>query len=37
LNGPSGNKVSTAFDAEHHRITALVDDDPKGLELQLTY
>ena len=37
LNGPSGSKVSTAFDAEHHRITALVDDDPKGLELQLTY
>jgi alpha-glucosidase len=37
LNGPAGNKVSTAFDAEHHRITALVDDDAKGLELQLTY
>ncbi len=37
LNGPAGSKVSTAFDAEHHRITALVDDDAKGLELQLTY
>ena len=37
LNGPAGSKVSTAFDAEHHRITALVDDDAKGLELELTY
>jgi alpha-glucosidase len=37
LNGSTAAKVSTAFDAEHHRITALVDDDPKGLELQLTY
>ena len=37
LNGTAGSKVSTAFDAEHHRITALVDDDPKGLQLQLAY
>jgi alpha-glucosidase len=37
LSGGGANKVSTAFDAEHHRITALVDDDGKGLELQLTY
>jgi alpha-glucosidase len=37
LTGSTGSKLSTAFDAEHHRITALVDDDPKGLELQLTY
>ena len=26
-----------AFDALHHRITAVVPDDGKGLELQLTY
>jgi alpha-glucosidase len=37
LNASGSNKVSTAFDAEHHRITALVDDDTKGLELKLTY
>ena len=37
LNGTAGSRVSTAFDAEHHRITALVDDDPKGLQLQLAY
>ena len=29
--------ISTAFDAEHHRITALVPDTGNGLELQLTY
>jgi hypothetical protein len=29
--------VSTGFDAEHHRITALVPDDGKGLELRLAY
>jgi len=33
----SGVPISTNFDAEHHRVTALVSDDAKGLELQLTY
>ena len=35
--GGSSSPVSTNFDAEHHRVTALVNDDGKGLELQLTY
>ena len=35
--GGSSAPVSTGFDAEHHRLTALVNDDGKGLELQLTY
>jgi alpha-glucosidase len=30
-------QISTAYDAEHHRITALVPDPANGLELQLTY
>jgi alpha-glucosidase len=29
--------ISTNFDAEHHRVTALVADDAKGMQLQLTY
>ncbi len=29
--------LATGFDAEHHRVTTLVSDDGKGLELQLTY
>ena len=29
--------VTTNFDAEHHRVTALVNDDAKGLQLQLSY
>ncbi|HEY2859766.1 MAG TPA: TIM-barrel domain-containing protein [Terracidiphilus sp.] len=29
--------IPTGFDAEHHRITALVPDTGSGLELQLTY
>lgn len=29
--------ISTNFDADHHRVTTLVSDNPKGLELQLTY
>jgi alpha-glucosidase len=37
LNGSSAAQVSTVFDTEHHRITALVSDDEKGLELQLAY
>jgi alpha-glucosidase len=37
LNGASLTAVSTGFDTEHHRITALVPDDGRGLELQVTY
>ncbi len=37
LNGSGTTQVSSGFDTEHHRITALVPDDGKGLELQLTY
>jgi alpha-glucosidase len=29
--------VSTGFDAEHHRITAVVPDDGKGLEMKFAY
>ena len=37
LDGSGVRPVPTSFDAEHHRISALVPDDGKGLELQLTY
>ncbi|MGD0158486.1 MAG: TIM-barrel domain-containing protein [Terracidiphilus sp.] len=37
LDGSGARPVSTSFDAEHHRIAALVPDDGKGLELQLAY
>ena len=37
LDHPAGAPVSTNFDAEHHRVTALVTDDAKGMQLQLTY
>ncbi len=37
INGTSTSPVATGFDTEHHRITALVPDDGKGLELQVTY
>jgi alpha-glucosidase len=37
LNGTGATQVTTAYDAEHHRITALVPDTGKGLEMQLTY
>jgi alpha-glucosidase len=33
----SASPISTGFDAEHHRITALLPDDGKGLELRLAY
>ena len=36
-SGSRANTVPTKFDAEHHRITAVVPDDGKGLELQLAY
>ena len=37
LDHPGSTPISTNFDAEHHRVIALVADNPKGLELQLTY
>ncbi|MGB6689386.1 MAG: TIM-barrel domain-containing protein [Terracidiphilus sp.] len=38
LGGPAtSNPISTGYDAEHHRITALIPDDGKGLELRLAY
>jgi alpha-glucosidase len=33
----SANAVLTGFDSEHHRITALIPDDGKGIELEVTY
>jgi alpha-glucosidase len=35
--GAGASPVSAGFDPEHHRITALIPDDGKGLELQLAY
>jgi alpha-glucosidase len=29
--------VTTSFDEEHHRVVGVVADNPKGLQLQLTY
>jgi len=37
MGGTGTSPVSTGFNAEHHRITALIPDDGKGLELQLAY
>jgi alpha-glucosidase len=37
LNGAGTTQVTTAYDAEHHRIIALIPDTGKGLEMQLTY
>jgi alpha-glucosidase len=37
LDHPGATPVTTNFDAEHHRVTALVSEDAKGLQLQLTY
>ena len=35
--GSAPSPVSTGYDPEHHRITALLPEDGKGLELQLAY
>jgi alpha-glucosidase len=35
--GGEKSAITTGFDSEHHRITALVPDDGKGLELNLAY
>jgi len=37
LGHPAAATVSTSFDSEHHRVTTLVGDDGKGLQLVLTY
>jgi alpha-glucosidase len=37
LDGANSRAVSTGYDAEHHRITALVPDSGGGLELQMSY
>jgi alpha-glucosidase len=37
LDGSKASPISTGYDAEHHRISALVPDSGAGLELQLTY
>jgi alpha-glucosidase len=37
LDGSKPVSISTAYDAEHHRITALLPDSGKGLEVQLTF
>lgn len=35
--GTSASPITTGFDSEHHRVTALVPDDGNGLELKLAY
>jgi alpha-glucosidase len=35
--GAASSPLSPGFDAEHHRVTAIVPDDGKGLELRLAY
>jgi alpha-glucosidase len=37
LDGAKATPVTPGFDAEHHRITAVLPDDGKGLELQVAY
>jgi alpha-glucosidase len=37
LDGAPATPVTPGYDAEHHRITALLPDDGKGLELQVAY
>jgi alpha-glucosidase len=36
LDRPGAAPISTSFDAEHHRVTALAPDNANGLQLQLT-
>jgi alpha-glucosidase len=35
--GSAATPISAGFDAEHHRVTVLANDDGKGLEMQLAY
>jgi len=37
LDGSQPAPVTPGYDAEHHRITVLVPDDGKGLEVQVAY
>jgi alpha-glucosidase len=37
LNGSVAAPVEVGYDPEHHRITALLPDDGKGLELKVAY
>jgi len=37
LDHPGALPITTNYDAEHHRVSALVPDNPKGFQLQLTY
>ena len=37
LDGQKATPVMPGFDPEHHRITAILPDDGKGLELQVAY
>ncbi|KAA6464779.1 DUF4968 domain-containing protein [Acidobacteria bacterium AB60] len=37
LDGSGSANLSTSYDPEHHRITALVPDNGKGVELKLSY
>ena len=37
IDGSAPTPVTPGFDPEHHRITAVLPDDGKGLELQVAY
>jgi len=37
LDGAPATPITPGFDPDHHRITVLVPDDGKGLELKLAY
>jgi alpha-glucosidase len=37
IDGAQPAPITPGYDAEHHRITAVIPDDGKGLELQLAY
>ena len=37
IDGSSATPLTPGFDAEYHRITAVLPDDGKGLELQVAY
>jgi alpha-glucosidase len=37
LDGAAPTPVTPGFDPEHHRITVVLPDDGKGLELQVAY
>jgi hypothetical protein len=37
IDGAGPTPVTPGFDPEHHRITAVIPDDGKGLEVQVAY